>query len=420
MELFPRLRSVLNTDIMINIMTMSDTRTVVRLMLLCRDLYHEGPKHLRRHTLRLSRETCVPSFVAFMKAEHHQRLRYLKRLRISIADLSKAVSDVLEHFIVECAPALQIEELTIDHAEDFFKSSLGLPGCFALLHSIKRLSLVEVGKHADTFLTSSRSHLLSAELEMIPHSSPDEDSSDEEEDADDDFSFRNPILQLRNSQDTLESLTVCSSDTFSDFGVFYEQCYPNVKELILSRNEAPKTTHYTRAFPNLQKLDIAVDSRDHFELVEYSDLDPIETCRHFRMLNKFEQQQHGPWTTLKTVRAPVIDHYLLGLIRPVEQLHIAGPIMGKKMFHSVLGVTRPVYLSLDGFDSAIFLDGEFKSLVRGPFLETVRALEITLFLGKLLAPELVDVPQALNALVDGLAQMASLRSFGLTIHCYGL
>ncbi|KAI0820694.1 hypothetical protein BC628DRAFT_1395881 [Trametes gibbosa] len=266
---------------------------------------------------------------------------------------------------------------------------------------------------------------------MTPRTIQDRESSEdyeEEEDNDEDDSIRNPILQLHNSQDTLETLTVRWCDTFSDFGVLYEPRYPNLKELTLAMNEFPSTAHHTRAFPNLATLNLEEDPREYAELGTEG-----EIFRDHRLLNKFGIYQHGTWASLKAVRAPLVDHFLLRLISPVERMHVMGNFFGQA--HAALRPRddAPRVPEFRWLRHLSLLRWRVQTcLLRGSLFNAVRAFETTLFIGGLLEPEQVTIPHApvsivessgnitQDALVERLAQMSSIRSFGLTINCIGL
>ncbi|KAI0640644.1 hypothetical protein C8Q79DRAFT_1004229 [Trametes meyenii] len=413
-------RTVLNNDVLLNILAVSDTLTICRLMATSRQLYHEGPKHLLKKTVVLRSENKLVSFLTFMAAEAPYRFQFLHSLQIDIGHISEAATITVEYFFISAAPFLNIRRLTLDRAEEFFESGTGIPGAFALcLRTVEHMKVSEIGRRASIFLEHSRSRLVSADLTMIPRPIPDDsdDDSDEEREDDDtdDSRFRNPILQLRNSQETLKTLNVRWCDTDCEIGVLYEQTYPHVKDLTLSANELPYTTHYARAFPNIETLTIGIAPREIDELGTAMD-DFVE----HRYMNKIDQLQNGKWEGLKSVHGTLIDLFLLGALCPVERVHINGPHMDKRMFRSVLTTARPAYVNFQAFDVDLFYEQDFTHLVRGRWLEPVRAFEITVFFAGILTPEEVDVPKALEILVQGIKQMPSLVSLGVTLCCYGL
>lgn len=440
----------LNLDVLLGIMSISDMCTISRLMQASRQLYHEGPKYLLRDGVDLAEPSSIRSFVAFMRADYPHRLRLLDLLSISTGRLPGMDAYVLGKFLVDCEPHLEIQELSIDRAEEFFESSPGLAGAFALLSHVKHLTVSEIGSRANGFLMSSRSCLVSAVLSMIPlpqdnyefsDSDDDSDADDDEDDEEKDDDFRNPIPQLRNSQDTLETLDVRWCDSFSCAGDLYAQTYPHVDTLSLTANELPLALHYARAFPNVQHLTLKCDARE----LGLLGTDP-EDFLTFRVKNQIELTEHqhaaGGWTSLQTVHGTLTDHFLLGLVCPVAQLHIAGPLMDKRFFRCVLATTRPPYVRFNGFDVDVFThDSGFTRLLRGYLLEPVRAFEILLVPGSVLEPEEVAMAKALvgtrlsllcilaaplthtsaqDALIAGIATLPSLRSFGITLCGFSL
>ncbi|KAI0655352.1 hypothetical protein C8Q70DRAFT_923853 [Cubamyces menziesii] len=407
----------LNVDVLLNIMAMSDNTTICRLMRSSRELYHEGPKYILRRGVRLKKVSSVSSFVMFMKAEQPHRFQSLRRLHISTGCLPPSDARALEQLLIDNESHFEIRRLTIDHAEEFFDSTPGLVGAFALVHTVTELTMSEIGRRASLFLERSRSKLISANLSMVMRPLPADSEDSDDEDYDDDAfdsTIRNPILQLHNSQDTLRKLSVEWADTDCDLGVLYKECYPNVKTLTLASNELPYTMHYARAYPNLSELTLDVATRELAELGR-----GIDSFVDHRYVNKLEQMQHGKWERLTAVHGTLIDHFLLGLLCEVEQVHINGNFMDKRMFRSVLSTTRPKYVNFQGFDVDLFFEGEFRRLMRGPLLAPVRCFEIMIFFGGMLQPEEVDVPKALDALIQGISQ-TSITSFGVTLCCFGL
>ncbi|KAL1937317.1 hypothetical protein VTO73DRAFT_13830 [Trametes versicolor] len=459
----------LNLDVLLNIMSLSDMCTTSRLMRASRELYPEGPKYLLRDSAGLCNTAHIPSFVAFMRADYPHRLHLLDSLYISTGRVPKADARLLQHFVADCAPLLELRRLAINHAEEFFESTRGMARAFGLLRGVMELTLSEVGPRTSIFLRSSRSRLVFADLAMIPlpfeedgqslardgdevgddhdedgddpyegddedeydddayinyedwdESDDEEDNDDAEEDSGDDSEpeaedFGNPILQLHSSQATLQLLKVRACDTFSDTGALYTHVYPHVRVLTLEANEPPAAAHYARAFPNLDTLTLRCDVRE---------LDPLgkdlQVWHAFRVANQRHLRAGAAWPALRVVHGALVDHFLLGLARPVEQVHIEGCYMNIIMFRAVVRATRPAYVNLDAFDVDLFRDGAFALLMRGPLLAPVRCFEIMVAFGGVVEPAQVDVPNALDALIEGVGKMPSLRSFGLTLNCLGL
>lgn len=414
----PTRHHILNLDVMLNIMSLSDAGTISRLMRASRELYPEGPRYLLRDGVDIDHASSIPSFVAFLRAEYPHRLHLLDLLYIYAGHLSAAESRILVELMVDCAPLLKIRRLGIDRAEEFFKSSRGLAGAFGLLRHVKHLTLCEVGPRTSVFLRNSQSSLVSADLGMIPPplddeqdaagnsvgEEEDEDDSEDEQDADngDDEApdsdiyadYGNPILLLRNSQETLTRLAVSACDTFAeDDGHAHPQRYPHVHTLTLTANELPATLHYARAFPAVRTLTLRCAPHD------VDALGPARAdVQAFRLANQIdlaEQPVGTVWPALTAVHGALTDHFLLGLAGPVEQLHVAGCYMDRWMFRTVLLVTRPLYVYFSGFDVNLFEGGAFNKLMRGPLLAPVRCFDIMVAFGSVLQPEQVDVPAAL-------------------------
>ncbi|EIW62398.1 uncharacterized protein TRAVEDRAFT_27712 [Trametes versicolor FP-101664 SS1] len=436
MKIASNLKPLLNLDVLLMVMSFSeDIHTISRLMRASRELYTQGPKYLLRDAVYLENASHILSFVAFMLADHPHRLPLLDSLYIHIGLFSAADADVLEKFLIACGPLLGVKRLVIKHAEEFFKSSPGLASAFGLLRHVQHLVVSEVGQHTSVFLRDLQSSLVSADLEMIPHndgaSSDDNDEGDDdegdEEEVDEDErlrkalteNHRNPILLLHNSQETLKTLDARSCGTTPDFtrSDQYEECYPTIQKLTLTANELPNTLYYARAFPNVHTLTLRIDP-SQLEILG----DDLEDFDNFRESNMFDFTEYeGPkWTALKAVHGALTDHFLLGLSCPVEQLHIDGPYMNTMMFHAVLATTRPKYVYFHAFDVEMFENGEFDELMSGPLLGPVRCFDIMVAFGGVILPEQVDVPASLDALIEGISNIPSLRSFGLSLGCFGL
>ncbi|OJT14645.1 hypothetical protein TRAPUB_8803 [Trametes pubescens] len=444
------LSPLLNLDVLLTVMSLSDARTISRLMRASRELYPQGPKYLLREAVDLESASHVTSFVAFMRADHPRRLPLLDSLCIQTGPLPTAESGVLEEFLVDCGPLLDAKRLCIKRAEEFFKSRPGLARAFGLLRHIKHLAVSEVGPHTSVFLHDFQSSLVFADLEMIPFNYDGavlrvgEDGLDADEEAEESFrnsitdGYRNPILLLRNSQETLKSLDVRSCGTMPTLGSSdqYKECYPAVHKLTLAANKLPNTLHYARAFPNVHTITFRIDP-PQLEILGEN----LADFRAFRDANMHHLAEYtGPqWPSLKAVHGALTEHFLLGLACPVEQVHIDGPYMNAMMFHSMLADTRPKYVYFHAFDVDMFEDGEFDELMSGPLLAPVRCFDIMVAFGGVLQPEQVDVPAALvscpaalascnvcsrafwqDALIEGISNVPSLRSFGLSLGCFGL
>lgn len=446
----------LNLDVLLNIMSLSDMCTTSRLMRASRELYPEGPKYLLRDSAGLCNTAHIPSFVAFMRADYPHRLHLLHSLYISTGRVPKADAHLLQHFVADCAPLLELRRLAINHAEEFFESTRGMARAFGLLRGVEELTLSEVGPRTSVFLRSLRSRLVFADLAMIPlpfeedgqslapdvdeggddqneggndydeggddhdegrddpyegdnedeydddayinyedwdESDDEEDNDDAEEDSEDDSEpeaedFGNPILQLHSSQATLQLLKVRACDTFSDTGALYTHVYPHVCALTLEANEPPAAAHYARAFPNLDTL--RCDARELAPLGT-----DLQVWDAFRVANQRHLRAGAAWPALRVVHGALVDHFLLGLARPVEQVHIEGCYMNIIMFRAVVKATRPAYVNLNAFDVDLFRDGAFALLMRGPLLAPVRCFEIMVAFGGVVEPAQVDVPNAL-------------------------
>ncbi|KAI0637475.1 hypothetical protein C8Q77DRAFT_1086200 [Trametes polyzona] len=411
MEQYSERQLVLNLDTLLNIMSMSSRDTASRMMRASRELYSHGPTHVVQKEVLLKRKDTVTSFVAFMMVDYPYRLRFLENLHISTGRLSGGDAEVLERFLLDSAQVMIVRQLTIDHAEQFFLSMAGLSGAFSLLHTLDSLTLNDIGRRAEGFLISLKSHLVSADLSMLLFYGDEFDDDNEDGNV-----TLNPILQLRNSQDTLGHLHVQRCNVFTDLETVYEERYPHILELSLTSDELPCTTHLARAFPNVHTLQFECEPRPWEQLGA-----DLEVLHALRVTNEGQQTRFGMWTALRCVQGTLVDLYLLGLLCPVEQLHIDGPATYRSMLRPVIGVATPAYLSLTHFDADIVSESLFGRAGTHPqWLASVRALEIQCTLGFEIDPDEIDMPLVLDDLVEGIGRAQSVRSVGVTFFCFAL
>ncbi|KAI1790648.1 hypothetical protein LXA43DRAFT_476905 [Ganoderma leucocontextum] len=350
--------------------------------------------------------------------------------RIYAGNVSQLVGDAFAAFIMKHRGVFKISHLEIHHAEEFLGSTHRLVYAFAACITIAHVTLGEVGDLGRELLVRSRFSLISANLTMPGDldeelDEPDSEEDDSEDDDSDDsnnqrdpdyYARHNPIVLLRNSRRTLESLTgsgcktLCAkAKTIKDLS--YKQVYPHVTNLELhQRNEIPFAFRLVNAFPNLRTLHISFSLDAIMEVG-----DTPKSVRERRRVNQDKQWVFGTWKSLEACYAPLFEHYLLGLTCRVEELHILGDHMDPDMFFQVVRRTEPAHLSLDGFDADAFTLGFAEVLSQLDHAVTkLQSLEVALDLGSTLRPDEIDVAKTLAEMTSTL-QPLRIRSFRLSL-----
>ncbi|KAM5537790.1 hypothetical protein V8D89_008558 [Ganoderma adspersum] len=374
----------------------------------------------------------IESFINAVSANEVDVLS-IQSFRISAGNISRSVGDAFAGFIVKYLGMLKIRHLEIHHAEEFLASSYRLASAFAACTAITHFTLDEVGDHGRELLVKSRFSLVSANLTMPDlddegsgsSSERDDDSDDSDSDnpnghRDQDYYVRhNPIVLLRNSRRTLESLTgsgcktLCTkAKTIKDLS--FKHVYPRLTSLSLHQcAEVPFAFRLVSAFPNLRILHVsfALDAI-------MASSEAVGSFRVRRRANQDKQRVFGAWKSLLECHAPLLEHYLLGLTCRVERLHILGDYMDHDVLAQVLRTTAPEHLCLDGFDADGLSPGLAEALSQlGHDVDVVArlgSLEVLIDLGSTLKSDNIDVEQTLTNMGSALRHL-QIRSFSLSL-----
>ena len=362
----------------------------------------------------------IESFIKAISANEADTVS-IQGFRISSGEISRSVGDTFAGVVLKHAHlgVLKIRHLELHHAEAFLGSSYRLASAFAACTTITHFILDEVGDHARELLVNSRFSLVSANLSMpdLDDDEVSESSSEEDGDSSDDSNSdhcpngrrdpdyharHNPIVLLRNSRRTLESLTgsgcktICTktkTKTIKDLS--FKHVYPRLTSLsLLQCAEVPPAFRLVSAFPNLRTLHVSF-SLD--AIMDAREAPPVGGFRVRRKANQDKQRVFGTWKSLEACHAPLLEHYLLGLTCRVERIHMQGDHMDANMLSQVLRSTAPAHLSLDGFDADVFGGGFLEALsnLSDECVKTLEGLEIALDLGSTLNPDKIDVEEAL-------------------------
>ena len=373
------------------------------------------PRVPRTATVHLLSGSDVESFINAVSARQVDAPS-IQGFRISSGRITQATGETFAGFIVTHLGTLKIRHLEIHHAEEFLGSSYRLVCAFAACTTITRLTLDEVGDHGRELLAKSRFSLVSANLTMpdiddeLSESSSEEDDDSDDSNSDnpngrrdpDSHARHNPIVLLRNSRRTLESLTgsgcktLCTNakakaKTIKDLS--FKHVYPRFTRLsLLQCAEVPFAFRLVSAFPNLRTLHVsfALDAIMHAR-------EAVGGFRVRRQANQDKQRVFGTWKSLEACHAPLLEHYLLGLTCRVEQLHVLGDYMDHDMLTHVLRSTTPAHLCLDGFDADGLGSGLAEALPQlgHDAVARLESLEVALDLGSTLDPDKIDVEEAL-------------------------
>lgn len=308
-------------------------------------------------------------------SDSDSRLSGIEGFHFSTGVLATSVAEMLKAFIMRFSLTMNIKYLTIDFAEEFFGSTPGLAEVFAALRTIKHVKIHDVGIDGVLFLRRTRSSFVSADLTMaaIFDKHPRCLGSESPLSADRLVTVRNPIVLLHGSQDHLETITASGCKTLSGTHcVGYRQKYPHVHSLELQDNDLPVTTHYAIAFPNLSKLRVET-SPDVLAALAVSKSDSVAKVR---LRNRDQQVKSGTWKSLDACHAPLLDHFMLGLVCPVKEIHIFGPHMNPDMLYQVLKTTRPSSVSLRGFFLASLATPRLAKVFRQPCALDINHFEL--------------------------------------------
>ncbi|RPD54100.1 hypothetical protein L226DRAFT_526951 [Lentinus tigrinus ALCF2SS1-7] len=360
--------------------------------------------------LRFNTGAEVMSFVVLtLSSDADSRLSSLEGFHFSTGVLASCVAEMLKAFILRYSLTMNITYLMIDYAEEFFGSSTGLAEVFAALKTIKYLKIHDVGIHGFLFLQKTRSCFLSADLSMTAVFNKPPNCIHLPLTETRRVAVRNPIVLLHRSQGSLEVLTGSGSRTLCKSRGRYRQVYENVRVLDLQDNDLPVTTHYAHAFPNLSKLRLETAP----EVLSALHASKMDSLSKVRSRNRAQQLDTGTWKSLDACDAPLVDHFMLSLLCPVQKLHVFGSYMNPDMLFQVLKTTRPSTLSLRGFFLADLATGRFTKLLRQPCVLSLKKLELFICVH---ASD-VDAAKHLDQSVAALRPLKIL-SLSLSISCF--
>nr|VWO97770.1 N/A [Ganoderma boninense] len=399
------------------------------------------PRAERTATIHLLCGSDVESFIKSVYANEVD-IPSIQGFRISSGSITQSIGDVFAGLIVKHLGVLKIRHLEIHHAEEFLGSSSShrLVHAFAMCSTITHLILDEVGDRARDLLVKSRFSLVSENLAMPDlDDEPGESDSESEQDPSSEFDSdsprsnrqrdaehharHNPIVLLRNSRATLESLTTTSCRTALALGptakattkdLSFKHVYPRLTALALHQcADVPPTFRLVSAFPHLRTL--------HASFALDAIMDAGEAAGGFRArrrANEGKQKVFGTWRALEACHAPLLEHYLLGLACRVARLHVQGDHMDAGMLGEVLRRTAPACVRLQGFDADVFGPqaglADALAQLADDVVGGLAELDVALDVGSTLPADHIDVEQMLGNLADAL-QPLRIHTFRLSL-----
>ncbi|KAH9921183.1 uncharacterized protein BXZ73DRAFT_104470 [Epithele typhae] len=381
----------LNTDVLLDIMAVSDRSVISRLMQTSRLFVETGAKHLLdEKSIRLHTERDLDSFVDFLATRQGYRIHFLRGLGLEMQVLKPSVAKRLDSLFNKHASQISITLLYIRFVDSLLYPWVFFAGTFT------RLTTIEESK----IKTAVLEWILPPDLDPLQF--PEQVVV--EEDA------RNAILALRTFQSSLKILKTNRGQLQRfDGDNTFDEVYTGVTELSCNNImvDSMSTVAIARAFPNLKVFSM-VKNRTWME-------DREELDRQHEK-NVSEQTREGSWKSLRLFAARLNDLYVLSPICHIHGIHVAGPKMHVRSLRRILKRTRPLQLSLLEYEGNLFTPG-LTEMLRKPCVEQVECLEVILQIGQTLAPELIDGEAMVESWVTGISGLPRLRVLSLGLFC---
>ncbi|EIW53775.1 uncharacterized protein TRAVEDRAFT_74911 [Trametes versicolor FP-101664 SS1] len=307
---------VLNDDILLEVMAVSDTvADCARLMRTSRILYDRGPPFvLARDTPRLTKESHLLSFLAFLRREPARRCPLVHRLELSLGDRVFKPS-LLQ--LIDTLPLINdLQYLSIDEAESF----LGFPGlnndlvaAFATLTSLHELRMTGASHAAIGLLHGIRSEPIRLHLNFARGRTRGRVNSTFSTDIPErNWPHFHPVLLLARWASSLEELHTDYWYTHPRTPPLTDVVYPQMRALTLAHTTPPLILPFIRAYPNLESFSIRTSWQASTDLWP-----PIA----YREENAEAQQNAGlAWARLRAFEGGLMDLFMLGLACRVERV----------------------------------------------------------------------------------------------------
>nr|VWO98444.1 Peroxisomal hydratase-dehydrogenase-epimerase [Ganoderma boninense] len=353
----------LTYDVLLHIISLFPyAENAVHLMATCRVLYHAGAKIALRKPIIIKNSEQLTSFLQFLRAENLSRCQYLKNLELGTC--GKDEDEI--HDLLDTIPRLvNIECLSLSHAEDVLEPDRALPAAFATLKTLRYLQLPGVVTAGVTLLSLLRSPLTSADIDFTSA-----DGSDVWSHLDpDQLAEFHPVTLLQNFAATLEELCCGEWSTVIEPDIPKIPIYPKMRKLALEHHDSRlRMDPFIQAFPNLTHLHVCPDYYDR--VAEFD----MENIRESHGINVEKQLASGVgrWAHLEHFSGGLADFYATGLACPIRRVTITGIHLvehepATEMLATMFRCAQPVHLKLEGLSSSMLedFDRSFLAMLRG-------------------------------------------------------
>ncbi|KAH9921179.1 uncharacterized protein BXZ73DRAFT_104466 [Epithele typhae] len=395
-------------DVLLDVMMISDNKTISCLMRANKSLNYQGAKYLlNTDIVDLYRSRDLDSLIHFLDAHGGYRIPFLKGICLEMDPLQRSTAQRLDGLLTKHADKVSMKKLHARCLESLLTSHPFLSDTFSRLSTLEDLRFGLMGILGSKMLHNFQSKVKVANLEWMPTPKFDHTNHENmhaEEDA------RNAILVVKNFQSSLKRLKTNRAQLQRfDGNNNFKEVYPCVTDLELSNVviDSISTVAVARAFPNLEHLDTGTNNN------WISDRDELDDQHE---MNVMEQTQKGSWRSLKSVTSGLDDLYILSPTCHIHGVHISGPKMHIRSLRRILKRTRPVHFALLQYEGNLFTPG-LTEMLRKPCVEQVECFETVMRLGSALPSDLIDGPAMVNSWVTGISGLPRLRVLALALYC---
>ena len=358
---------LLNSDILLSILSISTTKTATSIMETCRFLYHEGAKVVLQQPVifnELDSEEKTLSLLRFLQAEDLSRCSYVRALHVLTDPLSDSAAKVL----VDIVPHMSTLVLLCLKGEQSLVAYPDLLSVFASLRSLKVLWMIEVGAQSCEMIRALQSELVTASIQFNPTGQfgPGLDPSQSF------IASRHPLQLLQRSASTLQELMCwfwCDAYIqVEDMFALPQSIYPEVRTLILCNATPPSPIAYLNALPNVTHLAV---ERCRTIIGDYVLLGMAHAQRQVNLMLQNLTLNYDPdmlvWKNIQTYVGPLSDLWALGITFPIPQLTISDVpgIRAPRALTEVLAHARPSDLVI------AFEDQPLTSVLQSDFLDAL-------------------------------------------------
>lgn len=361
------------------------------MMKTCRILHREGAKALlNSNDVSLADETQFASFLLFMAADPHVRVRFLRNLTLRFDEkISSEAGEALRYFFLDLASVEynSLSMLSLDNTEKLLLAVPKLSVAIARLTTLKSIHLRGLaGPQGSRMLSKVCSRLTSACVSFDRNIHRLSNVTRNHYD---------PLFLLEHSKDTLKSLEIDNTLLLRIVKPRFKRVYPDLTSLTLSGIWISCAAGLYRTFPNLRKMEI----RDGEPAVANSEYE------RWRASQSKSQEDYGSWQILESFFGSLVNLYLLCPGCRIEYVHIDSEqdTVDAAMLRNVLAEARPTRLKLGTWPDS-FLDEDWLGALseqRHPKLQVLDMLMMVLYdSDEIIGYALLSVPCELCALIS--------------------